>query len=137
MRCLRMAAVCWLVLMLCSCEEPHLYTDGGPSHFAITGVSFSDPQPAPCESVTATISFEGVTGPFVFTVNFAQGVTPSVATVTAPNGATSATLTFAFDDFTRVDYPAGRDCTITVTGVDANGSPAGPITGMIHVDGTE
>jgi hypothetical protein len=129
-------ACLWLALYvstLCACETKNI---GGPvwSEMRISGVTFSNNTPTAGETVTATINFQGNTGPYTFTVTFADCVTPAVHTVTAPVGATTASLTFTLDAFTLWDDANGKDCAFTVTGTDAVGTMAGPATGTFHVD---
>jgi len=123
-----------LGLVAASCETLNI---GGPPpvRFFISGVDVSDTTPTAGDDVTATIHFSGASGPFNFTVTFpADCVTPAVQTVSAPQGATSATLTFTLNAFTIVDDANGRDCAFSVSGTDANGTPGGPVSGTFHVD---
>jgi hypothetical protein len=122
------------ILGAASCETLNIGNTPDPNRFQITGVSFSSTTPVAGSDVTATINFMGVSGPFTFNVNFADCVTPATQTVTAPAGATSATLTFTLDAFLLADDPDGKDCNVTVNGSDANGSLS-TVTGSFHVTG--
>jgi hypothetical protein len=118
-----------------SCETLNIGPNGNPNRFVVTGVSFSTNTPVAGSDVTATINFQGVSGPFNFTVTFGDCVTPATQTVTAPNGATSATLTFTLDSFLLADDPDGKDCSVSVTGTDALGVIAPAVSGTFHVSG--
>jgi len=121
--------------MAASCETLNIGSKpGGPVRFIITGVDFSTTSPVAGDDVTATIHFQGQSGPFSFTVTFDNGVTPLSQTVTAPAGATSASVTFTTDPFLAVNT-ASKVIHVTVTGQDANGSLGGPVTGQFTVTG--
>jgi hypothetical protein len=125
-----------LIILAASCETLNVGTQPDPNRFQITGVTFNPAGPFTAgDTVTATINFTGVSGPFSFTATFSDCVTPATQTVTAPNGATSATLTFTLDSFLVADDADGKDCTVTVNGSDALGSLGGPVSGTFHVDG--
>jgi len=123
-----------LFVLASSCKTQNVGIPINPNRFQITGVTFSTNTPVAGSDVTATINFQGVSGPFNFTVTFDNGVTPAVQTVTVPNGATSASLTFTLDPFLAVTTPS-KVIHVTVTGTDANGSVGGPVTGQFTVTG--
>jgi len=127
-----------LIVLASSCETLNIGPGGHiPERFSLLGVTLSPAEPTggylAGTTVTATITFQGVTAPFNFTLAFPNGgATPATQTVAGANG--TATATFTIDSFLLVDDADGKDIAFTVTGTDGAGS-SGSVNGTFHVKG--
>jgi len=118
-----------LIILASSCHTLNVGGHNFPQRFSITGITLSPAEPAAGyvagTTVTATITFQGVTAPFNFTVTFDNGVTPAtqnIVGVAGTNGTGTATATFTIDPFLLTDVPAGKTIKVHVTGTDGAGS---------------